>query len=97
MNKGVNIKVKGYWQLIIFLCAAAAALIQPYQSVFLREIKNATASQIGIFVSANSIAGIFRFLKEYQIEKNMDCPICSKGRSDYERQSNKSFSYRAGI
>lgn len=61
MNKGVNIKVKGYWQLIIFifLCAAAAALIQPYQSVFLREIKNATASQIGIFVSANSIAGIF--------------------------------------
>lgn len=36
-------------------------------------------------------------VKEYQIEKNMDCPICSKGRNDYERQSNKSFSHRASI
>lgn len=62
MKKIINLfQLKGYWKLIIFvfLCAAAAALFQPYQSVFLKEMKNATSSQIGMFVSLNSIAGIF--------------------------------------
>lgn len=61
MNKKVNFKVEGYGKLIffVFFCATASALIQHYQSVFLQEIKNATSNQIGIFVSLNSIAGIF--------------------------------------
>lgn len=61
MNNKVNLKVKGFGKLIIliFSCATASALIQPYQSVFLQEMKNATSNQIGIFVSVNSLAGIF--------------------------------------
>lgn len=31
-------------------------------------------------------------VREYQIEKNMDCPICGKGGSSYEKQT-QSFNY----
>lgn len=62
MKKIINLfQLKGYWKLIVFvfLCAAASALFQPYQSVFLKEMKHATSSQMGLFVSLNSMAGIF--------------------------------------
>lgn len=37
-------------------------------------------------------------VREYQIEKNEDCPACGgKGRSIYERQKNKSLGYRASV
>lgn len=44
--------------VLLFICSSASALVNPFLSIFLSQNLNASASQIGLFVSLNSISGI---------------------------------------
>ncbi len=44
--------------ILLFICSSASALVNPFLSIFLSQNLNASASQIGLFVSLNSISGI---------------------------------------